>query len=507
MQGVLLAERFRISERLGSGGMGEVWAAEDERMGRTVAVKLVQALRVEEAETQARFQREVRLAGRLSHQNIVTVHDWGEEVVGGRRTLYVVMERVPGASLRRRLDEADAPPPWPTAVGWARQICQALHVAHGRNVIHRDIKPANVLLTPDGTIKVLDFGVAKFVGDTLSTHELTITGALIGSPPYMSPEQAEGDQDVDHRSDLYSLGCLLHHAVTGEPPFTARNPLAILRMQVDKAPVPPSDRSPDLPRSLSDLIMALLEKRPENRPAHAADVHAALSTLLVDHVVTLPDENPLDIVGLGHTDPLAGRILERAWQIWRSTETHSAALREETDRRRAEADQVLRSARVDAERLLTAASAQAQEATDHADRMVAEARRLRDAAKTDPAEYRARTVELQQEALRLREEAERLRSDAVAEADKIRAEARKEAEAQIEEAAKSAEALLTEAQAEADALRSTARADGDRVRAEAVERATSLRRQAEEALERLHVEVERRRAEAADDLPQQQTGG
>ncbi|MFG2501514.1 protein kinase [Streptomyces sp. NPDC048441] len=449
MRGVLLAERFRISERLGSGAMGEVWSAKDARMRRDVAVKLVQALRVEEGDTQARFQREVHLAGRLSHQNIVTVHDHGEELVGGRRTLYVVMELVPGVSLRRKLQESERPP-WPTAVGWARQIAQALHVAHSRGVIHRDIKPANVLLTPEGTIKVLDFGVAKFIGDTLTIHELTATGALMGSPPYMSPEQAEGDREVGHRSDLYSLGCLLYHAVTGEPPFTATSPLAVLRMQVDKTPVAPSDRTPGLPRSLSDLIMSLLAKRPEDRPADAATVYATLSTLLVDHVVTLPEENPLDVTQLGLIDPLAGRVLERAWQIWVSTERHSASVREEADRSRGESEYLLHRAHAEAQKIIAGA-----------------------------------------EADRPHPEAGQPSADAVAQGERIRGEARREAVQQIEEAAKSAEELLAKAKADADELRQAATTDSERVREEAIERATRLRTLAEETLDRSREDAER----------------
>jgi serine/threonine protein kinase len=206
----VLADRFRITDLLGSGGMGQVWAAQDERMRREVAVKIVHPqFGMGEAETQARFRREVQLAGRLVHQNIVTVHDWGEVRVDDRRkTLYLVMELVRGVSLHKRLREP-TPTPWPLAVAWAAQIAQALDAAHRQGVVHRDLKPANVLLTPEGAVKVLDFGIAKFMGDTLGAHELTVTGTPLGSPMYMSPEQAEGAREIDHRSDLYSLGCLL----------------------------------------------------------------------------------------------------------------------------------------------------------------------------------------------------------------------------------------------------------------------------------------------------------
>ncbi|MYS93833.1 MULTISPECIES: serine/threonine-protein kinase [Streptomyces] len=332
MQGVLLAERFRIGDRLGAGGMGQVWAAQDERMRREVAVKVVHPqYGMDEAETQARFQREVQLAGRLSHRNIVTVHDWGEVSVDGRPTLFLVMELVHGVPLHRRLKEST--PSWPFAAGWAAQIAEALHAAHSQSILHRDIKPANALLMPDGTVKVVDFGVAKFMGDTLGARELTVTGAPLGSPSYMSPEQAEGDRAIDHRSDLYSLGCLLYHAVTGRPPFTGTNPLAVLRKQMEAVPEPPADHVEGLPVPLNDLILSLLAKRPENRPADASTVYETLSTLLVDHAVTEPGGSILEFTQLGHSHSVSGLILKRAWELREEAEMIVA----EAEERKAEA--------------------------------------------------------------------------------------------------------------------------------------------------------------------------
>ncbi|WP_431774844.1 protein kinase domain-containing protein [Streptomyces cucumeris] len=504
MQGVLLADRFRIGERLGVGGMGEVWSAQDERMRRDVAVKLVHSLPLgEEGETQARFQREVRLAGRLSHPNIVTVHDWGEEPISGRRTLYFVMELVRGVSLRQRLKEST--PPWPVAVGWARQIAQALHAAHSRDVIHRDIKPANVLLTPEGAVKVLDFGVAKFLGDTMSIHELTVTGALVGSPPYMSPEQAEGLREIDHRSDLYSLGCLLYHVLTGRPPFTGTSPLAVLRMQAEAEPVPPAELVEGLPRSLDELTLSLLAKRPEDRPEDAAAVHAALSTLLVDHVVTLPEQNPLDIVQLGYTDTLSARLLERAWQIWRSTETYSATLRaeadHETERAGAQSEELLASARgrvVEAEtealRLLDEAKRRADEIVGTAER---ESRQLREAAEASQKQ----NGEAWQEAVQRIEQAAkssakpaqatadtntaRLRTQA--EIDELRELAAKEIAKSLRSAGDRTDALvraaeeeLAEAQAKAKMVVRAAETEAASVRIKAVRKAETLLKEAED---------------------------
>ncbi|MFF4785193.1 serine/threonine-protein kinase [Streptomyces griseorubiginosus] len=306
----MVAGRFRITGLLGSGGMGQVWAAEDERMRRDVAVKIVHPQHgVGETETQARFRREVQLAGRLSHQNIVTVHDWGEvEVDGGRETLYVVMELVRGVPLGKRLKDIGKAP-WPTAVGWAAQIAQALDTAHRQEVVHRDIKPANVLLTDEGVVKVLDFGVAKFLGETIGARDLTVTGTPLGSPMYMSPEQAQGVREIDHRSDLYSLGCLLYHAVTGRPPFTSATPWALLRMQIEDLPVPPAERGGGIPAALNELILHLLAKDPEDRPHSAAVVHETLVTILVEQALMRPDGELLDLGELGHALAVSGRFL------------------------------------------------------------------------------------------------------------------------------------------------------------------------------------------------------
>ncbi|GLF94046.1 serine/threonine-protein kinase [Streptomyces yaizuensis] len=383
-------------ERLGAGGMGEVWSAQDERMRRDVAVKLVDALpRTSEAGTKARFQREVQSAGRFAHRNIVTVHDWGEVPVNGRQTLYLVMELVPGTSLHHRLKTSV--PAWPLTVGWAAQITQALHTAHGHGVVHRDIKPANVLLTPEGTVKVLDFGIAKFVGDTLSSHDLTATGALLGSPPYMSPEQAEGVREIDHRSDLYSLGCLLYHAVTGRPPFTGTSMLAVLRMQVQETPVEPSALAEGIPGALNDLIMGLLAKRPEDRPADAAAVHDVLTTLLIDHAAALSGGDVLNVVHLGHEDSLAGRILRKSWQVWRDTEEHGAARRQAADAHFEETR--AKAARAAADFETNLAKRREQTARDLAAREAKAMQRL--------AEVEHRCEELRLEAVKLRNDAER----------------------------------------------------------------------------------------------------
>ncbi|MDQ0908547.1 vacuolar-type H+-ATPase subunit H [Streptomyces canus] len=433
----VLAGRFRITGLLGSGGMGQVWAAEDERMRRDVAIKVVHPqYGVGESETQARFQREVQLAGRLAHQNIVTVHDWGEVRVDRRKTLYLVMELVRGVSLGKRL-KGTVPTPWPLAVGWAAQITLALEAAHGHGVVHRDIKPANALLTPDGTVKVLDFGVAKFMGETIGARELTVTGEPLGSPMYMSPEQALGDREVDHRSDLYSLGCLLYHAVTSTPPFTSATPWAVLRMQIDDAPVAPVERAGGIPDRLNHLILRLLAKRPEERPPDAATVHETLVTVLVEHALTSSGGETLDTAELGRGAALPVRLLKaarlKADRLLEATtdevarrrtraerdlaarqEAAEVRLRLLTDTSRAEAEQALAEARAEAERITEGAKTAAARA-----RMAAAARAL--------LSHRSAGEQAVEKAAEARESARRIVADARAEAERIVAEARERA--------------------------------------------------------------------------------
>ena len=421
----VVAGRFRITGLLGSGGIGQVWAAEDVRMRRDVAVKVVRPQHgTDEAETQARFQREVQLAGRLGHQNIVTVHDWGEvEVEDGRTTLYLVMELVRGVPLGKRLKDP-APTPWPLAVGWASQITQALDAAHRQGVVHRDIKPANVLLTDEGAVKVLDFGVAKFMGDTIGARELTLTGVPLGSPMYMSPEQAQGVREIDHRSDLYSLGCLLYHAVTGVPPFVSATQWAVLRMQIEDTPVAPVDRVGAMPALLNDLILQLLAKHPEDRPADAAAVHETLVTILVEHALMPPGGDVLDLAQLGHALSVSGRFLTAA------RARADVLLGQEEARRRHEVDVYVNEhvawaeqLRTQAERTLADARAEAERITEEAKEAAAKTRSIAEALSAQRTrEEAAKAAKLLAEANEKADAAERLLVDAEARLE--RAEAR-----------------------------------------------------------------------------------
>ncbi|MEV4743681.1 serine/threonine-protein kinase [Streptomyces sp. NPDC049555] len=271
MQGALLDGRYRLVERIGSGGMGQVWAAFDERMRRDVAIKLLSdSIDATDPVIVARFEREARAAGGLSSPHVVTVHDYGEGDLNGRQTLFLVMERLRGQSLSSVL--AKGRPDVETALAWGRQICQALEAAHRTGLVHRDIKPANVMVTDEGRVKVLDFGIARFVGETASLTTLTATDSAVGTPAYMSPEQFEGSRDIGAASDLYSFGCLLYALLCGGPPFTGASPYALLRQHLDKQPEPPSRRQSGIPLHLDRLVLDLLHKDPKRRPANAREV-------------------------------------------------------------------------------------------------------------------------------------------------------------------------------------------------------------------------------------------
>nr|WP_276613938.1 serine/threonine-protein kinase [Streptomyces sp. A0642] len=266
-------------ERVGSGGMGVVWRAHDRTLHRTVAVKVIAGPGVS-AESVSRLEREARAAAALSqNRHLVTVHDFGHEVAGdGGDCAYVVMELVDGRTLDRVLAQDGLPGP-ERAVEWARQVCVALEAAHAIGVVHRDIKPSNVIFGRDGVIQVLDFGLAWF-HPGLGLGRLSRSDAVMGSAPWMSPEQAQG-KTVDHRSDLYSLGCLLFELLTGAPPFGGRDSLAQLVAHVMEEPRAPSGNreSPSrthIPPQLDRLVLDLLAKSPDDRPFSASLVAARL---------------------------------------------------------------------------------------------------------------------------------------------------------------------------------------------------------------------------------------
>jgi WD40 repeat protein/tRNA A-37 threonylcarbamoyl transferase component Bud32 len=261
---------FRVLRLLGQGGMGIVYEAEDVRLRRRVALKVVRPDRAER-EARARFLREAQQLASIRHDNIVTIYDVGEE----RGAPFLAMELLEGRSLESWLRQGARPGPAQVArIG--RQVAEALAAAHARGLIHRDVKPANLWLEPvgGGRIKVLDFGLAVGTGDA----RITQAGTIVGTPRYMAPEQARGGA-VDARADLFSLGCVLYEMCTGAHAFPGKEPLEVLSALANHEPAPPHVHRAEVPAALSGLVMQLLSKRPEGRPASAREVVSALAAL------------------------------------------------------------------------------------------------------------------------------------------------------------------------------------------------------------------------------------
>ncbi len=259
MSNYLLAGRYRLTDRIAAGGMGEVWRAEDGLLSRAVAVKLLPTGRAGDEAFLARFRAEARYAASLSHSGIARVYDYGESAEFGGA--YLVMELVNGEPLSAILARAERLSPDAT-LDIISQSARALDVAHQAGIVHRDIKPGNLLVAAGGTTKITDFGIATAVAAAQATH-LTETGMVMGTAMYVSPEQATGAQVTDS-SDIYSLGVVAYECLAGQPPFTASEPLAIAFAHKHE-PVPPLP--PDVPPPVSELVYHMLAKTPEERPA------------------------------------------------------------------------------------------------------------------------------------------------------------------------------------------------------------------------------------------------
>ncbi|MER6344899.1 protein kinase domain-containing protein [Streptomyces sp. NPDC001595] len=253
--------RYRLTRRLGRGGMAEVFAAEDVRLGRTVAVKLLRADLAEDPVSKARFTREAQSVAGLNHHSIVAVYDSGEDFVNGQSVPYIVMEIVEGRTIRDLLHNAEAPGP-EQALIIVSGVLEALAYSHQHGIVHRDIKPANVIITHNGAVKVMDFGIARALHGASTT--MTQTGMVMGTPQYLSPEQALG-KAVDHRSDLYATGCLLYELLALRPPFVGETPLSVVYQHVQDIPTPPSEVSDGAPPELDGLVMRSLAKEPDDR--------------------------------------------------------------------------------------------------------------------------------------------------------------------------------------------------------------------------------------------------
>jgi serine/threonine-protein kinase len=271
-----LGNRYELGAVLGRGGMAEVYMARDIRLGRAVAVKTLRADMARDATFQARFRREAQSAASLNHPAIVAVYDTGEDFIGGISLPFIVMEYVDGSTLRDLLHSGRKLLP-ERSLEITGGVLQALDYSHRNGIVHRDIKPANVMLTRGGAVKVMDFGIARAMGDAGMT--MTQTAAVIGTAQYLSPEQAKGEQ-VDARSDLYSTGCLLYELLTGRPPFIGDSPVAVAYQHVREMANPPSYYDPEVPPVVDAIVMKALAKHPDERYQSADDMRADLERAL-----------------------------------------------------------------------------------------------------------------------------------------------------------------------------------------------------------------------------------
>ncbi|MFI8188500.1 Stk1 family PASTA domain-containing Ser/Thr kinase [Streptomyces sp. NPDC085946] len=271
-----LGGRYELGQVLGRGGMAEVYLAHDTRLGRTVAVKTLRADLARDPSFQARFRREAQSAASLNHPAIVAVYDTGEDYIDGVSIPYIVMEYVDGSTLRELLHSGRKLLP-ERSMEMTIGILQGLEYAHRNGIVHRDIKPANVMLTRGGQVKVMDFGIARAMGDAGMT--MTQTAAVIGTAQYLSPEQAKGEQ-VDARSDLYSTGCLLYELLTVRPPFVGDSPVAVAYQHVREEPQPPSVFDPEITPEMDAIVMKALVKDPDYRYQSADEMRADIEACL-----------------------------------------------------------------------------------------------------------------------------------------------------------------------------------------------------------------------------------
>jgi serine/threonine-protein kinase len=273
--------QYRLKKKLGSGGMGDVYLAEHQMMKRPCAVKLIRPEKAGDPRVLARFEREVRATAKLSHWNSIDIYDFGRTADG---TFYYVMEFLPGHNIGEIVEEYGPIAP-ARAVYLMDQVCAALAEAHGIGLVHRDIKPANIFCAYRGGVfdvaKLLDFGLAKPTFEVANDSRLTMEGTITGSPLYMSPEQASGNEGIDGRSDIYSLGGVLYFMLTGQPPFVADNPLKVMIAHASQEVAPPRQLNPDLPVELEEIVLRCLEKDPDHRFQDITSLRRALSELIL----------------------------------------------------------------------------------------------------------------------------------------------------------------------------------------------------------------------------------
>ena len=269
--------QYVLKERLGAGGMGEVYRAEHVLLCRPCALKLIRPDRAGDPKNLRRFEREVRITAALTHPNTVQIYDYGHSSDG---TFYYVMEYLPGMTLEE-IVRLDGPLPPGRVIHFLRQICGALKEAHACRLIHRDIKPGNVMVCERGgvpdVVKLLDFGLVLPPASETDGDKLTQDGAVTGTPAYLSPEQAGGQDTVDARSDIYSVGALAYFLLTGQPPFADRSIVKMLAAHLYEAPQPLSSRRPDVPADLEAVILRCLAKEPAARFPDMTSLDTALA--------------------------------------------------------------------------------------------------------------------------------------------------------------------------------------------------------------------------------------
>src|SRR6266496_2757220 len=287
----ILAGRYEVGRLLGAGGMAEVYEGHDRLLARRMAIKILLSQYAHDPAFLERFRREAQSAASLSHPNIVSVFDTGSD----GDTWFIVMELVAGNTLRD-LIHLHGPVHPARAAEICSEVAGALAVAHARGIVHRDVKPGNVMLTTEGKVKVMDFGIAR----ATAVPSITQTSAVVGTAQYIAPEQAQG-LEVDGRTDVYALGCCLYEMVTGQVPFSGPTPVAIAYRHVREEPTPPRALNPDVPPPLERVCLKAMAKRPEDRYQTAAEMQRDLERVRVGEPVTvagpLPSQQTTQAIG------------------------------------------------------------------------------------------------------------------------------------------------------------------------------------------------------------------
>ncbi|MDX2817730.1 serine/threonine-protein kinase [Streptomyces sp. PA03-5A] len=309
-RGDVFGKRYELEVPLGRGSMGQVWRGRDRDLGRPVAVKLatLHSSADDVARSRRRFEREAMAAAALDSANVATVYDAGTDAGRDGEIHWLVMQLVEGATLGELLDERGTFD-LATATATAAQLCSGLAAAHSAGLVHRDLKPDNVMVRRDGVVKVLDFGLVKVLSEV--GPRLTATGELIGNLMYASPELLGGTAELDARSDLYGVGCLLHRMLTGVPPFPSKVPMEIFDGHLAQEPPSLASRGVVVPDGAQELVSSLLAKDPRERPGSAAEVYLALRPWLPEPPGTTGAGDG-DLGSAGTEDPRRPFLLPQA---------------------------------------------------------------------------------------------------------------------------------------------------------------------------------------------------